>query len=175
MSSCFLTIRWSSQCILVLFVGNWDAEGQANLSELSSTPSELRYHLQISLLILLNEFKVINWLLFPLKSSWNIWFSKGARSKKNLIHLNSFNVRSEIWMRSPTLLDLFIITCHYFNLFLLWCNSKILTFWLSSVFECFIIISKPSLASKLPMQISLRKGFLYRLYTYIDARYLYLL
>ena len=42
----------------------------------------IKDRLQISLLIL-SEFKRINWLLFPLKSSENLWFSDDFRENRS--------------------------------------------------------------------------------------------
>ena len=59
--------------------------------------------LQNSLLIL-GGFMQINWLLFSQKSSEKLLFSGNSRGNKSLlIHLNSLNIRSEIWRRTLAL------------------------------------------------------------------------
>ena len=58
-----------------------------------------QYSSQISLLIL-SEFMRIHQLLFPLKSLKNHWFSDDFRGNTSqLIHLNSLNLRSKIFIR----------------------------------------------------------------------------
>ena len=60
----------------------------------------LKDRLRIVLLIL-SEFKLITQLLFPLKSSENLWLSDDFRGNRSeLIGLNSLNISSEIWARS---------------------------------------------------------------------------
>ena len=60
------------------------------------------HHLQI-LLLILKEFKLINYLLLPLKLSESLYFSDDFRGKRSkLIRLNLFNARSEIWRQSFT-------------------------------------------------------------------------
>ena len=60
------------------------------------------HHLQI-LLLILKEFKWINYLLFPLKSSKSLCFSDDFRRKRSkLICLNLFNARSETSRQSFT-------------------------------------------------------------------------
>ena len=45
-----------------------------------------------------SEFYWVNWLLFPLKSSENLWFAYNLwENRSPLIRLNSLNIRSEIW------------------------------------------------------------------------------
>ena len=54
----------------------------------------------ISLLVI-SEFKQINYILLPLKSSESLWFSDNFRGYKSyLICLNSLNIRSKLWQRS---------------------------------------------------------------------------
>ena len=56
----------------------------------------VRDHCQISLLKL-SEFKRINQLLFPLKSSENLCFSDSfMRNINALIHVSTLNITSEI-------------------------------------------------------------------------------
>ena len=55
---------------------------------------------QISLLVM-NKFKEINLIVFPLKSLEHRRFSDDFRgNRSSLIRLNLFNIRSEIWRRS---------------------------------------------------------------------------
>ena len=57
-----------------------------------------------NLLLILGEFKRINWLLFSQKSSEKLLFSGDSMGNKSLlIHLNSLNIRSEIWRRNLAL------------------------------------------------------------------------
>ena len=57
------------------------------------------------MLLILSEFKQINELLSPLKSSENLWFSSDFRGHKNeVIRSNFLNIRSDIRRRSITCL-----------------------------------------------------------------------
>ena len=57
-------------------------------------------HSRIKIMLLrLSEFKWINWLLFPLKSSENQWFFNHFRGNKSWwIRINSLDIKSEIWL-----------------------------------------------------------------------------
>ena len=70
-----------------------------NLQLTDSLVTLKQYSSQISLLIL-SEFMRIHQLLFPLKSLKNHWFSDDFRGNTSqLIHLNSLNLRSKIFIR----------------------------------------------------------------------------
>ena len=70
-----------------------------NLQLTDSLVTLKQYSSQISLLIL-SEFMRIHQLLFPLKSLKNHWFSDDFRGNtSHLIHLNSLNLRSKIFIR----------------------------------------------------------------------------
>ena len=70
-----------------------------NLQPTDSLVTLKQYSSQISLLIL-SEFMRIHQLLFPLKSLKNHWFSDDFRGNTSqLIHLNSLNLRSKIFIR----------------------------------------------------------------------------
>ena len=70
-----------------------------NLQLTDSLVTLKQYSSQISLLIL-SEFMRIHQLLFPLKSLKNHWFSDDFRGNTTqLIHLNSLNLRSKIFIR----------------------------------------------------------------------------
>ena len=70
-----------------------------NLQLTDSLVTLKQYSSQISLLIS-SEFMRIHQLLFPLKSLKNNWFSDDFRGNSSqLIHLNSLNLRSIIFIR----------------------------------------------------------------------------
>ena len=70
-----------------------------NLQLTDSLVTLKQYSSQISLLIL-SEFMRIHQLLLPLKSLKNHWFSDDFRGNTTqLIHLNSLNLRSKIFIR----------------------------------------------------------------------------
>ena len=75
-----------------------------------------RDRLQI-LFLILDEFKRINEVSIPLKSSKNQGFSDDFRKNRNwLILLNLLNIRSEIWRRSLMTFHVIFVTnttCQY--------------------------------------------------------------
>ena len=57
----------------------------------------------LALVLITTEFKLMNWLLFPLKSSENQIFSDDFRGNRTcLIHLYSLNIKGEIRRRFLT-------------------------------------------------------------------------
>ena len=82
------------------------SQQQKKSSKLRSFIIDFRDRLQISILIL-SEFKQINYALFSLKSSEKLRFSDDFReSRTSLIRLNSLNIRNNIsvWFLSQILI-----------------------------------------------------------------------
>ena len=81
------------------------------------------------LFLILIEFKRINLLLFPLKSSESTWFSDDFRGNRSyLIRINLVNIRSRIWRGSPSRDGKFVFKTEKWYLSLIWCRRAISKF-----------------------------------------------